>query len=134
MADMQSNNRMHSDSKKRRSSFLVALLFAAGDAKRWAPRHCVQSSLIFWQCSRSQFFPELRETEHFHCAVWSDMRTIQSALLLLRILSAQRCKHIHQFLRLANQAFLSPFSVVPNPTMHLTARQLRWRSSGDLDC
>ena len=24
------NNRMHSDSKKRRSSFLVALLFAAG--------------------------------------------------------------------------------------------------------
>jgi hypothetical protein len=30
-----SNNRMHSDSKKRRSSFLVALLFAAGDAKRY---------------------------------------------------------------------------------------------------
>jgi len=29
------NNRMHSDSKKRRSSFLVALLFAAGDAKRY---------------------------------------------------------------------------------------------------
>ncbi len=28
------NNRMHSDSKKRRSSFLVALLFAAGDARR----------------------------------------------------------------------------------------------------
>ncbi len=30
------NNRMHSDSKKRRSSFLVALLLAAGDAKRYA--------------------------------------------------------------------------------------------------
>jgi hypothetical protein len=28
------NNRMHSDSKKGRSLFLVALLFAAGDAKR----------------------------------------------------------------------------------------------------
>ena len=28
------NNRMHSDSKKRRSSFLVALRFAAGDARR----------------------------------------------------------------------------------------------------
>lgn len=28
------NNRMHSDSKKRRSSFLVALHFAAGDAGR----------------------------------------------------------------------------------------------------
>jgi hypothetical protein len=27
---------MHSGSKKRRSSFLVALLFAAGDAKRYA--------------------------------------------------------------------------------------------------
>jgi hypothetical protein len=26
---------MHSDSKKRRSSFLVALLFAAGDVRRW---------------------------------------------------------------------------------------------------
>ena len=31
---LMANNRMHSDSKKRRSSFLVALLFAAGDAKR----------------------------------------------------------------------------------------------------
>ncbi len=31
---MASNNRIHSDSKKQRSSFLVALLFAAGDAKR----------------------------------------------------------------------------------------------------
>jgi hypothetical protein len=30
------NNRMHADSKKRRSSFLVALLFAAGDASRSA--------------------------------------------------------------------------------------------------
>jgi hypothetical protein len=30
------NNRIHSDSKKRRSSFLVALLFAAGDARRYA--------------------------------------------------------------------------------------------------
>lgn len=29
-----SNNRMHADSKKRRS--FVALLFAAGDARRWA--------------------------------------------------------------------------------------------------
>ena len=29
------NNHMHSDRKKRRSSFLVALLFAAGDAKRY---------------------------------------------------------------------------------------------------
>jgi hypothetical protein len=28
------NNHMHSDSKKRRSSFLVSLLFAAGDVKR----------------------------------------------------------------------------------------------------
>lgn len=28
------NNRMHADSKRRRSS--PALLFAAGDAKRWA--------------------------------------------------------------------------------------------------
>jgi hypothetical protein len=27
------NNRMHSDSKKHGSSFLVALLFAAGDAE-----------------------------------------------------------------------------------------------------
>jgi hypothetical protein len=26
---------MHSDVKKRRSSFLVALLFAAGDLRRW---------------------------------------------------------------------------------------------------
>ncbi len=32
------NNRMHSDSKKRRSSFLVALLFAAGNARRYARR------------------------------------------------------------------------------------------------
>jgi hypothetical protein len=31
---MTANNRMHSDSKKRRS--FVALLFAAGDAKRYA--------------------------------------------------------------------------------------------------
>ena len=34
------NNRMHSDSKKRRS--FLALLFAAGDARRWAassPKH-----------------------------------------------------------------------------------------------
>jgi len=31
---MAPNNRMHSDSKKHRSSFLVAVLFAAGDAKR----------------------------------------------------------------------------------------------------
>jgi hypothetical protein len=30
------NNRMYSDSEKRRSSFLVAPLFAAGDAKRYA--------------------------------------------------------------------------------------------------
>lgn len=30
------NYRMHADSKKRRSSFLVALLFAAGDASRYA--------------------------------------------------------------------------------------------------
>ena len=30
------NNRIHSDSKKRRSSFLVALLFAASDAGRSA--------------------------------------------------------------------------------------------------
>ena len=30
------NNHMHSDSKKRRSSFLVALLFAAGDVRRYA--------------------------------------------------------------------------------------------------
>ena len=30
------NNRMHADSKKRRS--FLALLFAAGDAKRYAPR------------------------------------------------------------------------------------------------
>jgi len=29
------NKRMHADSKKRHSSFLVALLFAAGDAKRY---------------------------------------------------------------------------------------------------
>ncbi|MBL3601852.1 MAG: hypothetical protein JMN25_18660 [gamma proteobacterium endosymbiont of Lamellibrachia anaximandri] len=28
------HNHMHSDSKKRRSSFLVALLFAAGDVRR----------------------------------------------------------------------------------------------------
>ena len=27
---------MHSDVKKRRASFLVALLFAAGDLQRWA--------------------------------------------------------------------------------------------------
>jgi hypothetical protein len=27
---------MHSDSKKRRASFLVALLFAAGDVRRYA--------------------------------------------------------------------------------------------------
>jgi hypothetical protein len=31
---MASNNRMHSDRKKLRSSFLVALLFAASDAWR----------------------------------------------------------------------------------------------------
>jgi hypothetical protein len=31
---MLPNNRIHSDSKKRR--FFVALLFAAGDARRWA--------------------------------------------------------------------------------------------------
>ncbi len=31
-----SNNRIHSDIKKRRSSFLVALLFAAGDAGRYS--------------------------------------------------------------------------------------------------
>lgn len=30
----RANNRMHSDGKKRRSSFLVAPFFAAGDAKR----------------------------------------------------------------------------------------------------
>jgi hypothetical protein len=38
---MQYNNRMHSDSKKRRS--FLALLFAAGDAKRWraASRHAI---------------------------------------------------------------------------------------------
>jgi len=30
------NNHMHSDSKKRRSSYLVALLFAAGDVRRYA--------------------------------------------------------------------------------------------------
>jgi len=29
------NKRMHSDSKKRHSSFLVALRFAVGDAKRY---------------------------------------------------------------------------------------------------
>ena len=31
-------NRMHADNKERRFSFLVALLFAAGDAGRWASR------------------------------------------------------------------------------------------------
>ena len=31
------NNHMHSDNKKRRSSFLVALLFPAGDVKRYPP-------------------------------------------------------------------------------------------------
>ena len=30
----RSNKHMHSDSKKRRFSFLVALLFTAGDVKR----------------------------------------------------------------------------------------------------
>lgn len=34
MQNQKPNNRIHADSKKRRSSFLVALLFAAGDAKR----------------------------------------------------------------------------------------------------
>ncbi len=33
---VMANNRIHSDSKKRRCPFLVAVLFAAGDAKRWA--------------------------------------------------------------------------------------------------
>lgn len=33
---IMANNRMHADSKKRRSSFLVALLFPAGDARRYA--------------------------------------------------------------------------------------------------
>lgn len=31
----RSNNHMHPDSKKRRSSFLVALLFTVGDVRRW---------------------------------------------------------------------------------------------------
>ncbi len=34
--NMNANKHMHSDSKKRRSSFLVALLLAAGDVKRYA--------------------------------------------------------------------------------------------------
>jgi hypothetical protein len=37
------NNRMHSDSKKRRSSFLFALLFASGDAERYRPKLDVSS-------------------------------------------------------------------------------------------
>lgn len=37
---MASNNHMHSDSKKRRS--FVALLFAAGDAKRYVAMEAVE--------------------------------------------------------------------------------------------
>jgi hypothetical protein len=38
MASKAHNNHMHSDSKKRRSSFLGALLLAAGDVRRYASK------------------------------------------------------------------------------------------------
>jgi hypothetical protein len=43
VAKVGPNNRMHSDSKKRRSSFLFALLFASGDAARYRPKLDVSS-------------------------------------------------------------------------------------------
>ena len=38
VAKFGANNRMHSDSKKRHSSFLVALHFASGDAERYTQK------------------------------------------------------------------------------------------------
>ena len=47
MKKMKYNNRIHSDSKKRRS--FVALLFAAGDAKRCASFGSAKRSVGAWQ-------------------------------------------------------------------------------------
>lgn len=82
---------MHSGSEKRRSWFLVALLFAAGDVKRSASLSAVGSLLM-------KSDPSL-DPRNFGCRKLGELAKAQPYLVVKAAPAAEGQHHLHLFVR-----------------------------------